>query len=531
MNYYYNFTNLSLAEKRDHFDSILKFCHNNVSDESSHDETTSVSTPTDLTLRAQDSEGKFVSVNIHCAMLCSQSSYLQSLIESNTSDAVIILPEVCLMDIKSLLDILYSGKCYASKEDEKFRLVRLLISLGLDNIARNLWIQTVPRSSPKLPEKPEEKRNPEPLKSAQLECKRCFKHFPSEDLLKFFMHEKKCSSKKEQPAPVHQIPPGITPLKDIEKVNARKTPKITKACPVCNRQIAGSGSGWKYPLYAHLSRKHFSEQLSKDYLINGKCKICGKEENSFSGSNKKVQLILHLGTKHKLIENYVDVKDFEEGDVETLPKLVDTEIEDDGDHDHDHDQEYSPPRKTVRVAEGITKGKVDQIKDEIHNERDESHPEKRNVRSRSLPKRFQLTEDMGHRGNQTKAKNEADFTESDCSPVIRKKQRSRRSDTGVPCPHCGKVVAHMAVLYSHFLSKHFRPDCETGIRQILTRTGGRCSLCPGKKFVWTGELDWKILLHFSRTHKICDGLHFSDNLPNEKNLKLIMKKFFPDDDD
>ena len=60
MNYYYNFTNLSLAEKRDHFDSILKFCHNNVSDESSHDETTSVSTPTDLTLRAQDSEGNLL---------------------------------------------------------------------------------------------------------------------------------------------------------------------------------------------------------------------------------------------------------------------------------------------------------------------------------------------------------------------------------------------------------------------------------------------------------------------------------------
>ena len=105
-------------------------------------------------------------------------------------------------------------------------MVRLLISLGLDNIARNLWIQTVPRSSPKLPEKPEEKQNPEPVKSAKLECKRCFKHFPSEDLLKFFMHEKKCSSMKYKPAPVHQIPPGITPLKDIEKVNARKTPKV-----------------------------------------------------------------------------------------------------------------------------------------------------------------------------------------------------------------------------------------------------------------------------------------------------------------
>ena len=38
-----------------------------------------------------------MSVNIHCAMLCSQSSYLQSLIESNTSDAVIILPEVNIL--------------------------------------------------------------------------------------------------------------------------------------------------------------------------------------------------------------------------------------------------------------------------------------------------------------------------------------------------------------------------------------------------------------------------------------------------
>ena len=107
MNFFYNLTNLSLAEKSDHFDSILKYCQ--VSGEAALDNAVSSSTPTDLTIRSQNSEGnsrtiilipmhfdsgKFVSTNIHCAMLCSQSSYLQSLIQSNNSDTVVILPEV-----------------------------------------------------------------------------------------------------------------------------------------------------------------------------------------------------------------------------------------------------------------------------------------------------------------------------------------------------------------------------------------------------------------------------------------------------
>ena len=122
---------------------------------------------------------------------------------------------------------MYEFRCYASQEHEKFRLVRLLLSLGLDNIARNLCIQIVPKSSPKPPEeKAEKKLEPDPISHAQLECKRCFKQFPSQDLLKFFMHEKKCSSKSDSTAPVPQIPPGITPLKDIEKVNLRKTSKV-----------------------------------------------------------------------------------------------------------------------------------------------------------------------------------------------------------------------------------------------------------------------------------------------------------------
>ena len=67
---------------------------------------------------------------------------------------------------------------------------------------------------------------------------------------------------------------------------------------------------------------------------------------------------------------------------------------------------------SVRVAEGISKVKVDQIKDEIKDKIDNSalgdefHPEKRNVRSRSLPKRFQTTEDISRQSSQIKTKNE-----------------------------------------------------------------------------------------------------------------------------
>ena len=96
----------------------------------------------------------------------------------------------------------------------------------------------------------------------------------------------------------------------------------------------------------------------------------------------------------------------------------------------------------------------------------------------------------------------------------------------------------------------FRPDCEVAIREILNRTGGSCPLCPNRRWTWpadgSGTLDWQMLLHFSRTHKITDGLEFSFNKPNQVrvetsrpihlitngtvlkgNVDLILKKFNP----
>ena len=97
-----------------------------------------------------------------------------------------------------------------------------------------------------------------------------------------------------------------------------------------------------------------------------------------------------------------------------------------------------------------------------------------------------------------------------------------------------------SVLESHLLSRHFRehqyvrvmsflnpnfvsrPDCEAAIREILEQTGGKCPLCPGNKgWAWGGAgneakaLDWSMFTHFSRTHRITQGLTYSDNKPNQ----------------
>ena len=76
-----------------------------------------------------------------------------------------------------------------------------------------------------------------------------------------------------------------------------------------------------------------------------------------------------------------------------------------------------------------------------------------------------------------------------------------------------------------------RPDCEAAIREILERAGGKCPLCPKKVWAW-GEagneakaLDWNMFIHFSRTHRITQGLTYSDNMPNQENVEKILSRF------
>ena len=50
---------------------------------------------------------------------------------------------------------------------------------------------------------------------------------------------------------------GRPPGRDLAAV-VRAGQKRSKACPVCRAVIAGAGTNWRFPLYSHLSRKHFS---------------------------------------------------------------------------------------------------------------------------------------------------------------------------------------------------------------------------------------------------------------------------------
>ena len=77
-----------------------------------------------------------------------------------------------------------------------------------------------------------------------------------------------------------------------------------------------------------------------------------------------------------------------------------------------------------------------------------------------------------------------------------------------------------------------RPDCEAAIREIMERSGGKCPLCPGNKgWAWGGAgnqakaLDWNMFIHFSRTHRITQGLTYSDNKPNQENVEKIVSGF------
>merc|ERR1712029_1004558 len=91
-----------------------------------------------------------------------------------------------------------------------------------------------------------------------------------------------------------------------------------------------------------------------------------------------------------------------------------------------------------------------------------------------------------------------------------------RKIKNVSCDYCDRKVVIEPVLQSHLLSRHFRADCERAITQIFDLTDGRCPLCPGRSWSWPGKsLNWSMFLHFSRKHRIAEGLTFSGNKLNQ----------------
>jgi len=376
---------------------------------------------------------------------------------------------------------------------------------------------------------------------------------------------------QKSPLPSETPDSSSAPPLGYRKEAGRKTVRIDKLCPICKHNIAGTGANWRIPLYSHIARKHFPDELIKNYAMgeeaNLSCRLCGKSEKDLSGS--RGQFLYHLGAKHRLVEMFISLKEIEaeaavavKDDVnESISKdnfadendgevsFKDTEVDDlldsasttleaplpdEDDNDDNADDAFktaceelsaslTPQRKKIRVSGAHSGPTPDNIRDELFQD-----PESRSKRPRVVPKRFQDC-----------STNPADSDIEDQDPKVKSSpsQKSKRIITKtksgkIECPHCSKTVTLEPVLESHLLSRHFRPDCEAAIREILERAGGKCPLCPGNKgWAWGGAgneakaLDWNMFIHFSRTHRITQGLTYSDNKPNQENVKKILSRF------
>ena len=197
-------------------------------------------------------------------------------------------------------------RCYFSTEYERFKLLRLLSLLRMDNVIKNLQGYQV--------FKPKDVN----LNHMVVEVEQ---DQPEEEKQKL-LHETECAKKKAE-----KSPSKLESQKKRKRISAgsEQAEKLTKRCPICQNDIAASGKGWRYPFYSHLARRHFSSQLLRDYISPDlKCLVCGKDGQSFSGPSKQGQLIAHLGGKHRLIEKYIDLDDNGDLVVKKTKKLKKT---------------------------------------------------------------------------------------------------------------------------------------------------------------------------------------------------------------
>jgi len=465
------YTHLQLYDKTGYFNSILSSSFLSAVDPSCKS--------TDLQIICQLEEGVHVPLDVQSAVLCSQSDFILNLVKVGGEQPVLMLPEVEINTVQRLLELLYHGVCYFSLEYERFKLLRLLSLLRMDNVIKNLQVNQVFKPKDVNLNDMVEVGQDQPQEEEQKECKICKKKFQGRKKVELVLHETECAKKKAEKSPSR-----LESQKKRRRISAgsEQAEKLTKRCPICHHDIAAAGKGWRYPFYSHLARRHFSSQLLRDYISSDlKCLVCGKDGQSFSGPSKQGQLIAHLGGKHRLIEKYMDLD--EKGDlvVKKTKKL----------------------KKTPGVA-AKSDGKV--------KEREEAEAEQGRVkRKRVLPLRYQeKTSEDGSRPSQKPASPPGSLGE-------------------IPCRYCDQKFMKQAVVQSHLLSTHFRKDCEQAIRQILQRTGGKCPLCPKESWSDYSKLDWSMFLHFSRKHKIAENCLFNEDVMRQENVDSMVRKFFPNE--
>ena len=295
------------------------------------------------------------------------------------------------------------ARCYFSKEYERFKLLRLLSLLRMDNVIKNLQVNQVCRPKDVNLNDMVEVEQDQPEEEEQKECKICQKKFQGRKMVELVLHETECAKKKAEKSPSEL---ESQKKRKRSSTGSEQAEKVTKRCPICHHDIAAAGKGWRYPFYSHLARRHFSSQLLRDYISSDlKCLVCGKDGQSFSGPSKQGQLIAHLGGKHRLIEKYINLD--ENGDLVV--------------------KKSKKQKKTPAEAAKSDQEEVEEVE------------QGRVKRKRVLPLRYQAETEEGARPSLKTASQPGSMGE-------------------IPCRYCDQKFMKQAVVQSHLLSTHFRSN-------------------------------------------------------------------------
>ena len=191
-----------------------------------------------------------------------------------------------------------------TKQKDSSKLVHLLSSLGMDTIVDKLKIDHSPQEclnhskSELTPPSPAMARHrsaqtqiPMPLPPSNLSPHSLVESSIGPDME---IYEEFEEGKKTDPTPGDSL--------DCSQLVVSAGMKVSKKCYICGTVIAGTGKYWIHSLYSHFSRRHFAEELFRDFgTPDMKCPKCGKEKEQKSG------FLTHIGSYHKLVENYLDM--------------------------------------------------------------------------------------------------------------------------------------------------------------------------------------------------------------------------------
>jgi len=243
-----------------------------------------------------------------------------------------------------------------------------------------------------------------------------------------------------------------------------------KKCHICGTEIQIRGSHWKHPMYNHISRKHFKEELLRDFrTAEMKCRKCGLDEKD-CGS----EFVLHLGTRHKLVETYLDAEVYK------------------------YYEKKSPTRMEETEASG-TNSDCKRYGNSFYDVPYSMQPDiDRNIRNGdSYPDNWK----------------EVELTTRKCNvlgdgAVKSKQKQSYQSETCYKkCFVCGMQIASSGVywLYSHIARRHFKNEL---LRDFRT-PDSRCSVCGLKENDVSGG-ESNFVLHLGAKERLVETYMDSD---------------------